>query len=366
MTSKRQKTKKIAIDSDEEDFSNLLAKPTKQEKEPLERKDYPHNSAKKGSKPVPPKEKQSISPENNNSSTLKNPPSEPKEEKTVSNGDKEHSHKDSVHLGKDKDHHNKDKDHKDHHAKEKDSLHKEKEHPKEKLGPKEKTLPAKEKEGKEKENHEKKPNAPQNKVTEIKKKSESTEKSRPKIEKKTPVTKNRTPVTKQKKNFSDSEDSLFKGEISSDDEKPKLISSSNLKKKNWKILLDKPKPIQNQSTHVPVKKPEKKSLEASKKSNNVSSKSREKTKVTGSGLQPKDSIIRGILRRWWYCMEDWPPANYDYTPKLRENKLRAVDFSRFKSEPEDKEGIIWALINSLKIIDRPRQSVPNRRVSWII
>lgn len=82
-------------------------------------------------------------------------------------------------------------------------------------------------------------------------------------------------------------------------------------------------------------------VETSKKSNHVSSKSREKTKVTGSGLQPKDSIIRGILRRWWYCMEDWPPVNYDYTPKLREHNLRAVDFSKWKSEPElDKEGIV--------------------------
>lgn len=61
---------------------------------------------------------------------------------------------------------------------------------------------------------------------------------------------------------------------------------------------------------------------------------------SGSGLQPKDSIIRGILRRWWYCMEDWPPVDYDYAAKLLENNLRLVKLEKWKSEPElDESGI---------------------------
>ncbi len=28
--------------------------------------------------------------------------------------------------------------------------------------------------------------------------------------------------------------------------------------------------------------------------------------------RPKNNIVYDILKRWWYCMEDWPPLHYDY------------------------------------------------------
>jgi hypothetical protein len=30
----------------------------------------------------------------------------------------------------------------------------------------------------------------------------------------------------------------------------------------------------------------------------------------------KSKIIYDILRRWWYCMPNWPPADFIYTPAL--------------------------------------------------
>ena len=33
-------------------------------------------------------------------------------------------------------------------------------------------------------------------------------------------------------------------------------------------------------------------------------------------------------------MPDWPPANYDYKPKLKENGLRAVEVEKWRIEPE--------------------------------
>jgi len=35
----------------------------------------------------------------------------------------------------------------------------------------------------------------------------------------------------------------------------------------------------------------------------------------------------GILNRWWYCLGEWPPENYDYSDKLSAYKLRKVEIS---------------------------------------
>ena len=47
----------------------------------------------------------------------------------------------------------------------------------------------------------------------------------------------------------------------------------------------------------------------------------------------KHELVYEILVRWWYCMEDWPPVNYDYNPLLSEQKLRVVK-DNFNQEPE--------------------------------
>lgn len=62
-------------------------------------------------------------------------------------------------------------------------------------------------------------------------------------------------------------------------------------------------------------------------------------------LKPKDSVIKGILRRWWYCMDEWPPKNYDYAGKLKAKGFRQVEFAKWKAEPEkDELGMIKLLI----------------------
>lgn len=33
-------------------------------------------------------------------------------------------------------------------------------------------------------------------------------------------------------------------------------------------------------------------------------------------------------------MDDWPPTDYDYHSKLKENGLRQVEFQKWKAEPE--------------------------------
>jgi len=47
-----------------------------------------------------------------------------------------------------------------------------------------------------------------------------------------------------------------------------------------------------------------------------------------------------FAKRWWYALPAWPPANFDYIPVLTANGLRAVDSTKWKSEPElDKKGL---------------------------
>jgi len=53
-----------------------------------------------------------------------------------------------------------------------------------------------------------------------------------------------------------------------------------------------------------------------------------------------DHLAYELAVRWWYALPSpWPPVNFDYSQKLKENNLRQVDLSRFKSEPEEVEGL---------------------------
>jgi len=41
-----------------------------------------------------------------------------------------------------------------------------------------------------------------------------------------------------------------------------------------------------------------------------------------------------VLKRWWYCLPDWPPTGHDYSLELAKNKLRKVDQKYWRIEPE--------------------------------
>jgi len=55
--------------------------------------------------------------------------------------------------------------------------------------------------------------------------------------------------------------------------------------------------------------------------------------------KPKDALIYDVLKRWWYALPDWPPANYDYQPSLEANKLRLISKQKFRIAPDlDEKG----------------------------
>lgn len=47
---------------------------------------------------------------------------------------------------------------------------------------------------------------------------------------------------------------------------------------------------------------------------------------------PKALLISDVLRRWWYCMPDWPPAGLDYKKMLKENQLELSEEKIIKIE----------------------------------
>ncbi|EAR90514.3 hypothetical protein TTHERM_00118590 (macronuclear) [Tetrahymena thermophila SB210] len=55
----------------------------------------------------------------------------------------------------------------------------------------------------------------------------------------------------------------------------------------------------------------------------------------------KDTIVYEILKRWWYALPDWPPANYNYSSALEQNKLRVINKQKFRIEPDlDERGFL--------------------------
>jgi len=54
-------------------------------------------------------------------------------------------------------------------------------------------------------------------------------------------------------------------------------------------------------------------------------------------VKTKDDLVYDVLKRWWYCLPDWPPVNYDYKPALLKHRLRVVEFKNFRNEKEVSE-----------------------------
>lgn len=76
----------------------------------------------------------------------------------------------------------------------------------------------------------------------------------------------------------------------------------------------------------------------SKPSSSAKKSPTSKTQHAGGGgdgkpLKTKMSAIVDILRRWWYCLPDWPPKGFDFAGKLKEKGYRRVEFIKFKIEP---------------------------------
>lgn len=116
------------------------------------------------------------------------------------------------------------------------------------------------------------------------------------------------PAKKQKKVQSESESESDSSDDGSSSGSDSDSSDSDKKKK-------KSKPAPKKST---PKKPV---------------KTDEKKKTTRS----KEDLVYEVLKRWWYCMEDWPPKDYDYQSLLTQKKLRKVD-KHWKLQSEEVDG----------------------------
>jgi len=119
-------------------------------------------------------------------------------------------------------------------------------------------------------------------------------------EKKAPVKSPQKQVSKKRKEESDSEESE-ESESEEEEVKPKKKKSS-----------------------TPTKKKE--------------TPKKEKKQMEKKDRTPKEELIYDVLKRWWYAMPDWPPANYDYNPELTKHNLKKVEqkFLRQGTDSDEK------------------------------
>ena len=58
---------------------------------------------------------------------------------------------------------------------------------------------------------------------------------------------------------------------------------------------------------------------------------RQKTKeVKIEDKDPKERLVGEVAIRWWYCLPEWPPADFDYVEALKKQGYRLVDNSQFR------------------------------------
>lgn len=57
-------------------------------------------------------------------------------------------------------------------------------------------------------------------------------------------------------------------------------------------------------------------------------------RVSDINFKNQEHLVYEFSVRWSYALPSWPPKDFDYNAKLRENNLRVVDMARFKAEPE--------------------------------
>jgi hypothetical protein len=56
---------------------------------------------------------------------------------------------------------------------------------------------------------------------------------------------------------------------------------------------------------------------------------------------PKEQLVADILCRWWYVLPDWPPADFDYALKMKDERLRVVALDKWEDSPDvDSHGFM--------------------------
>ena len=52
--------------------------------------------------------------------------------------------------------------------------------------------------------------------------------------------------------------------------------------------------------------------------------------------------MKEVAIRWWYCLPEWPPADFSYEEELRKQGYRLVDQHRFRMEENLVNGLLKA------------------------
>jgi len=192
----------------------------------------------------------------------------------------------------------------------------------------------------ERENYEHKTNG--DKKPEIKKQPEKKEEIKPKKEE------NKSAVPTKPKPVSEKEKSNTQKE---NEQKAKPNSVSNEKKPSTTNGQPAKKPVEEKkAAPKPAKRKEESEDdedESEDESDSESDRPKKTKKKTPTKKEPvkkepaksgtKDELVYNVLKRWWYCMPEWPPANFDYSAELEKRKLRKIDFKYWRIERDVDE-----------------------------
>jgi len=112
-------------------------------------------------------------------------------------------------------------------------------------------------------------------------------------------------------------------------------------------LKKRPPPQEVKTPHIPRPKEIARKATQCQQSGKVSSKTSVSKKSVQSSMKTgtkktytfeipntKPLLVIEVLKRWWYCLPEWPAKDADYSNSLQSQKLRCVDSERFLIENE--------------------------------
>lgn len=193
----------------------------------------------------------------------------------------------------------------------------------------------------ERENYEHKSNG--DKKPEIKKQAEKKEEPKPKKDE----TKSATPTKpkpvseKEKSNTQKENEQKAKPNSASSEKKPSSTNGQPAKKPVEEKKAA-PKPAKRKEESEDEEDDESEDESDSESDTPKKTKKKTPTKKEPAKKEPaksggRDELIYNVLKRWWYCMPEWPPADFDYSVELDKRKLRRIDFKYWRIERDVDE-----------------------------
>ena len=125
-----------------------------------------------------------------------------------------------------------------------------------------------------------------------------------------------------RKKYSDSEelDSQSEEDDESDEE-----SESESESESEEILVPKKKKIKKE-----VKKEVKRERKREENMQEIRAARHRAKEVKVEDKNPREALVGEVAVRWWYCLPEWPPVDYDYDGALKSKGYRMVQASKFK------------------------------------